>query len=111
MTSTVPEPSSIALLGTVIGAAAVALRRCGALSASLSASRSNTACVMIEPLHKNVLALVVGLGLLGGIAQAAELSTSDSVTIPAGTLVVPLTFASGTASISGIQFDIETDPE
>ena len=66
---------------------------------------------MIEPLHKNVLALVVGLGLLGGIAQAAELSTSDTATVPAGTLILPLTFASGTATISAIQFDIETDPE
>jgi hypothetical protein len=45
------------------------------------------------------------------IAGAAELSAADSVTVPAATLIVPLTFTSGTDVISGIQFDVETDSE
>ena len=43
-------------------------------------------------------------------ANAAELSAVDSVATPGSTLILPVTLNVETAGVSGVQFDLESDP-
>ena len=43
-------------------------------------------------------------------ADGAELSLSTATVPPASVLLIPVTFASQSASLTGIQFDLQYDP-